>query len=157
MVGLPWITKSKNPQVPNIKWHCSPLVCGFHICRFKYAMIQGNVKTSPRVFMPSLCACAQCIPGSVCMHANQLQLCPALCDPMDCSPPGSSVHGFPRQEYQRGLPCPPLGDLSDIGIEYVSLASLALAGRFFTASTIWEAPGNTVMLVNHLKKIKSIP
>ena len=21
------------------------------------------------------------------------QLCPALCDPMDCSPPGSSVHG----------------------------------------------------------------
>ena len=23
------------------------------------------------------------------------QLCPALCDPMGCSPPGSSVHGFP--------------------------------------------------------------
>ena len=22
------------------------------------------------------------------------QLCPALCDPMDCSPPGSSVHGI---------------------------------------------------------------
>ena len=21
------------------------------------------------------------------------QLCPTLCDPMDCSPPGSSVHG----------------------------------------------------------------
>ena len=25
---------------------------------------------------------------------------------MDCSPPGSSVHGFPRQEYWRGLPFP---------------------------------------------------
>ena len=23
------------------------------------------------------------------------QSCPALCDPMDCSPPGSSVHDFP--------------------------------------------------------------
>jgi len=23
------------------------------------------------------------------------QLCPTLCDPMDCSPPGSSVHGDP--------------------------------------------------------------
>ena len=27
------------------------------------------------------------------MHAESLQLCPTLCDPMDCSPPGSSVHG----------------------------------------------------------------
>ena len=25
--------------------------------------------------------------------AKQLQLCPILCDPVDCSPPGSSVHG----------------------------------------------------------------
>ena len=25
--------------------------------------------------------------------ANSLQSCPALCDPIDCSPPGSSVHG----------------------------------------------------------------
>ena len=28
-----------------------------------------------------------------CVHAKMLQLCPTLCDPMDCSPPGSSVHG----------------------------------------------------------------
>ena len=28
-----------------------------------------------------------------CVHAKTLQLCPTLCDPMDCSPPGSSVHG----------------------------------------------------------------
>ena len=28
------------------------------------------------------------------MHAKSLQLCPTLCDPMDCSPPGSSVHGI---------------------------------------------------------------
>ena len=27
-----------------------------------------------------------------CMHAKSLQLCPTLCDPMDSSPPGSSVH-----------------------------------------------------------------
>ena len=29
----------------------------------------------------------------VCMHARSFQLCLTLCDPMDCSPPGSSVHG----------------------------------------------------------------
>ena len=28
------------------------------------------------------------------MCAKSLQLCPTLCDPMDCSPPGSSVHGI---------------------------------------------------------------
>ena len=27
-----------------------------------------------------------------CMCAKSLQLCPTLCDPMDCSPPGSSIH-----------------------------------------------------------------
>ena len=26
------------------------------------------------------------------------QLCPTLCDPLDCSPPGFSAHGFSRQE-----------------------------------------------------------
>ena len=28
-----------------------------------------------------------------CMRAKLLQSCPTLCDSMDCSPPGSSVHG----------------------------------------------------------------
>ena len=41
---------------------------------------------------------------------------------MDCSPPGSSVHGFPRQKYWSGLPFPPPGDFSDPGIEPTSLA-----------------------------------
>ena len=39
------------------------------------------------------------------------------CDPMDCSPPGSSVQGFPRQEYWSGLPFPFPGDLADPGIK----------------------------------------
>ena len=46
------------------------------------------------------------------------QSCPTLLDPLDCSPPGSSVHGiFFRQEYWSGLPFPTPGDLSDPGIE----------------------------------------
>ena len=32
------------------------------------------------------------------------QSCPTLCNPMDCSPPGSLSVGFPRQEYWSGLP-----------------------------------------------------
>ena len=28
------------------------------------------------------------------MHTESLQSCPTLCDPIDCNPPGSSVHGI---------------------------------------------------------------
>ena len=38
--------------------------------------------------------------------AKLLQSCPTLSDPMDCSLPGSSVHGFSRQEYWSGVPLP---------------------------------------------------
>ena len=31
---------------------------------------------------------------NLCMHAKSLQLCPTLCNPMDCSPPGTSVLGI---------------------------------------------------------------
>ena len=34
------------------------------------------------------------------------QLCPTPSDPMDCSLPVSSIHGFSRQEYWSGVPLP---------------------------------------------------
>ena len=40
-----------------------------------------------------------------------------LYDPLDCSPPGSSIMGFSRQEYWSVLPFPTPGDLPDTGIE----------------------------------------
>ena len=46
-----------------------------------------------------------------------LQSCLTLCDPMDYSPPGSSVHGDIRQEIWSGFPCPPPGELPNPGIE----------------------------------------
>ena len=53
-------------------------------------------------------------PGCNCLLA---QLCLTLCNPMDCSPPGSSVHGDPSWPEWNGLPFPPSGDLSNPGIE----------------------------------------
>ena len=47
--------------------------------------------------------------------------------------------GFSRQEYWSGSPCPLPGDLPDPGMEPASLMSPALAGRFFTTNTSWEA------------------
>ena len=48
--------------------------------------------------------------------------------------------GFSMLEYWSGLPCPPPGDLPHPGIQPPFLASPALAGRFFTTRTTWEAP-----------------
>ena len=43
--------------------------------------------------------------------------------------------GFSGQEYWRGLPRPPAGDLPNPGIEPMSLTSPALAEGFFATST----------------------
>ena len=75
----------------------------------------------------------------MCMHAKSPQSCLTLYDPMDCSPTGSSVIGFSRQEYWSGLPCPPPGDLPNPGIKPMSPAAPAWAGVFFTTSATREA------------------
>ena len=62
------------------------------------------------------------------------QSCLTLCNPMDCTLPGSSVHGISRQGYWNGLPFSPPGNFPDLGIEPMSSA---LADQFFTT----ESPG----------------
>ena len=74
------------------------------------------------------------------------QLCPTLCDPLQA--PLSM--GFPRQEYWSGFPFPSLGDPPDPRIKPVSLAYLALAGRFF----ITESPGKLHLICRNTLLIK---
>ena len=57
--------------------------------------------------------------------------CLIHCDFMDCSPPGSSVHGISQAAYWSGLPCPTLEDLPDQRIEPAFPVSSAQAGGFF--------------------------
>ena len=53
---------------------------------------------------------------------------------------------FSRHEYWSGVPFPSLEDLPDPGIEPTSLASLALAGRFFTSAP----PGKPYIIDNYI-------
>ena len=70
------------------------------------------------VFSVCVCVCAQ--------------LCPTLYDPMECSPPGSSVHGISQVKILKNeSPFPPPRDLPDPGIKPASPAS---AGRFCTTA-----------------------
>ena len=41
-----------------------------------------------------------------CMRAKSHQSCPTLCNPMDCSPPGSSVHGILQQRILEWVATP---------------------------------------------------
>ena len=63
-------------------------------------------------------------------HAQSLG-CVWLCDPMDCSPPGFSIHRTFQARIWTGSPFPSPGDLPDPAIK---LASPALADRFFILS-----------------------
>ena len=54
---------------------------------------------------------------------------------------------FSRQEYWSGLLCPYPGDLPDPGIKPVSPAFPALAGRFFTTNSTWEAQQHCLLLL----------
>ena len=42
---------------------------------------------------PMCCTLVSCVLFCT-QYTEVAQLCPTLCDPMDCSPPGSSVHGI---------------------------------------------------------------
>ena len=69
--------------------------------------------------------------SSPCVSAQSIQSSLTLCDPVDCSPPGSSIHGILRQECWSELSCPPPGDQTCVS------CGCCIAGGFF----IVELPG----------------
>ena len=67
-------------------------------------------------------------PGSPALKVKKVkalvtQSCPILCDPMDCSPPGSSVHEILQGRILEWVPFPSPGDLPDPWIKPRSPAS----------------------------------
>ena len=70
-----------------------------------------------------------------------VQACPTLCDPTDCSPPGSSVHGDSSGKNTGvGCQCPSPGDLTKPRIELKSPESQA-------ESLLTEPPGKPLITV----------
>ena len=72
------------------------------------------------------------------MRAKSLQSCLTYVTLWTVARQAPLSVGFSRQEYWRGLPCPPPGDLPDPGIKPASLMFPALLGGFFTTSVTWE-------------------
>ena len=78
-------TQESNPGLPNC-WQT--LYCLSH----KGATVHGVAKKSDMTEHTYTAAAA----AAAAAAAKLLQSCPTLCDPMDCSLPGSSVHGIAK-------------------------------------------------------------
>ena len=95
---------------------CSQLVRGTGddlICvwclKWRHSCGDGVLNLWNLMLSPSVCVCVHmcvCACTHVLGHMLVTQSCQILCDPMDCSPPSSSVQEFSRQEYWSGLPFP---------------------------------------------------
>ena len=88
--------------------------------------------------------------SNVCVHAKSLRSCPTLCNHVDHCSPGSSVHGILQATILEWVIMPSSrGSFGPRDQTYISY--IALAGRFFTSSATWEAPGSVYILFYLLK------
>ena len=82
-----------------------------------------------------------CLCVCMCVHLVALP-CLTLCNPVDCIPPHSSVHGIFQTKLLERVAISSSGDLPNPGIEPASPASWALAGEFITTCATREDLSN---------------
>ena len=114
VVGIPWLW----PHLSNLCFH-------------------GHIAFSSSLCLSDVYLPFSCIDACMLSHFSRVLLFPT---PWTIARQAPQSMGFLRQEYWSGLPCPPPGDLPNPGIKPESLMSPALAGKFLTTSTTWEAP-----------------
>ena len=74
------------------------------------------------------------------MYAKSSRSCPTLCDPMDRSLPGSSVHGILQARILEWVAMPSARGFS-WPRDWTCISHVSCTGRqFLTTSTTWEAP-----------------
>ena len=108
-----------------------------------FQVFNNHFEDKEDVMYTYMCVCVHarvCV--CTCMHAKLLQFCLTLCDPMDCSLPGSSLHRILQVRILEWVSMLPPRDLTHPGIDPVSLTSPVLAGRFFTT----RSPGKPIYM-----------
>ena len=89
------------------------------------------------------------------MHAQSLQWCPNLCNPMDYSPPASSVHGISQARILEWVAMPSSRG-SSWPKDWTSVSSVACtAGRFFIAKTLGKPFGPIISWQTEREKVEA--
>ena len=89
-----------------------------------------------------------------CIHATLLKLCLTLCEPMDCSSPGFSVHRILQAGILEWVAIPFSRGSYKPTIEPTSLVSPALAGVFFTSSATVKPTFSCFSSVQSLSRVR---
>ena len=117
---------------------------------FLWGLSNGSLHTHTHIYIIALCLFVHtywewwALRGAsdccVVCSAKSPRLCPALCDPMDCSLPGSSLHGILQASGLQWVAMPSARGSSYQG-QNLGLMPLALADGFFSTSATGEARG----------------
>ena len=76
-------------------------------------------------------SCTQRMTSCCCLLLLFTKLCPSLCNPMDCSPPGFSVYGIFQARILERVAIP-FSSGSSRSRDWTHISCQCLAGRFFT-------------------------
>ena len=74
-----------------------------------------------------------------CMHPQSFQSCLTLCDPVDCSLPGSSVHGILQARILKWVVISSSRESSPPRNQTLVSCSSFIAGGFFTTEPPWKS------------------
>ena len=119
-----------------MRWRKCPVLMPF----LGLAVLYPNPNVTMSEVLNSACWEKQTVPWPRAMRKEVLvaQLCPTFCDPMGCSPPGSSVHGILQERIQECVAIPLSRGYSWLrDWTWISCT----AGGFFTNWTTREAIG----------------
>ena len=103
-----------------------------------YVFAQPIVLHRP-VYIVCVCVC-------VCVCMLVVQSCPTLCNPMDCSLPGSSVHGILQARILEWVAMPFSRGSSPLRDQTHAFYIFCIAGRFFFTA---EPPGKCPLQYTH--------
>ena len=78
-------------------WTCSKICESFLICSEEELLFHHNIVFEVQLLVAGTMGC---LPVKV--KESVAKTCPTLCDPGDCIPPGSSVHGILQARILRG-------------------------------------------------------
>ena len=88
-------------------------------------------------------------------RAKSLQSCLTLCDPVDHSPPGSSVHGILQARILEWIVMPSFRGSSQPRVELKAFAPPAFVDEFFTTSATWEAQPHSGCLIYEMHCVRA--